>query len=218
MTRQEIRERFRSENPDITDRVITDATLNTWMESADKEICAFTRCIVSNVAQTFNTVIGTKYYDLTSNISKFYDIDDMPGGGVYYDDLPLKKITIGELNYKSRGWRTADTGTPRWYFRRGTYLWLHPTPDAVQDVDVDCVLISDDFDSDSETPYNGLTHLEPFHDGISKYLQSRAKQKIGKPEEGAQAKKDYMDYLTWMKKVVKGYSQSSVYMRVASSA
>lgn len=218
MTRLEIRNKFRAENPDVTERVITDATLNEWLISGDKEICALTRCIVSNVSETFNTVINTQYYDLTAQIDKFYDIDDMPGGGVYYNDVPLKKTTPGEMNYTARSWRTRSSGTPQKYWRRGKYLWFDRAPDAVQDVDIDCVYVSDDFDSDSVAPYNQLEHLEPFHDGLVKYLQRRTKQKIGKPEDAATAEKDYMDYVKWMKKTVKGYSQSAVFMRVAASA
>lgn len=218
MTRSEIRQRFRDENPEITERVITDATLNSWLISGNLEIATMTRCIVSNVSQTFNTVASTKYYDLTEKISKFYDIDDMPGGGVYYDDVPLKKVTIGEMNYRFKNWRTAGTGTPRVYWRRGKFIWFHPTPNAVQDVDIDCVFIADDFNSDAVEPFNQLTHLEPFHDGLVKYLQRRTKQKIGKPEEAAQAEKDYMVYVKWMGKTIRGANQGAIHFRVAATA
>lgn len=215
-TRLEIREQFRIENPELTDRVITDTQLNIWCKAANKEICAITRCIVSNVSATFNTEASTKYYDLSDIIYKFFDIDDIPGGGVYYDDVPLKKATPAEMNQLSRNWRSAANGTPKKYWRRGKYLWLHPTPDAAQDVDVDSILLPDDFDSDLEMPYNDLEHLSPYHDGIQKHLQARAKAKVGKQEEATIAKKDYSDYVSWMKRMVAGYSHAAIYQRPGS--
>lgn len=218
MTRQEIRQKFRYENPDVTDRVITDTTLNEWMKTANIEVACKTRCIVSNASQTFSSVIDQQYYDLTSQITRFYDIDDMPGGGVYYDSEPIKKATAGEMNQIARNWKSRTSGVPKYYWRRGQYLWLDRKPSAVKTVSVDSILIPADFDSDSSEPFNGLTHLRPFHDSISKYLQSRTKQKIGKQEDAAIAEKDYEKYVDWMKKTVSGYSRSSVFLKVAASS
>ena len=52
MTRAEIIDNFRTENPDITDRVITDALLDVWCKQGDKTICAITRCIVDQDGTT----------------------------------------------------------------------------------------------------------------------------------------------------------------------
>jgi hypothetical protein len=217
MTRQELRERFRVENPEITERVLTDAVLNLWLKLGNKEVCTATRCILSNEAETFDTVADTQFYDLQSRITKFLDIDDMPGGGVYYDDVPLTKTTPGEMNSIRRNWRTDESGTPKRYWRRGRYLWLDVPPDAVVELAIDCYLIPDDFDSDVESPYNDLTHLETYHDALSKYLQWRAKEKVGKADEALKAKTDYLDYVKWMKKMVQGYNQHAVFMRRAEN-
>lgn len=214
MNRLEMREDFRAENPEIPERVIPDATLNSWAKKGNREICAFTRCIVTNVSETFNATVDLQHYDLEALIENFYDIDDLPGGGVYYDDEPLEKTTPAELNQKKRSWRTVDSGTPKFYFRRGKNLWFDRAPDDDLEIAVDCILVPDDFDSDTVTPYNDLSHLSPFHDGLLKYLQFRAKSKVGKEDEAQKAKKEYEDYLVWMKKQVSSAKHSSIQMRL----
>lgn len=213
MNRSEIRETFRAENPEITERVVTDAVLNAWMLRADKEICAITHCILSNTAETFTAVVNTQYYDLEANIDKFFDVDDLPGGGVYFNNKPLKKATPAEMNFVLRTWKTSASGTPKKWWRRGKYLWFDRAPSAASTIAVDTVYISNDFDSDAKTPYNSLGHLEPFHDGILKYLQWRAKQKIGKPDEAKIAKDDYTSYTKWMNSKVREYNNAAILMR-----
>lgn len=213
MTRQELRDKFRVENPEITEKVISDTVLNVWMKIANKEICSNTRCIVSNVPATFNTTIDVQYYDLETLIDNFLDIDDTPGGGVYYNDVSLIKTSPMEMNEQSSKWRSATSGTPKKWWLRGKYLWFDRKPDAAEDVDIDCILLPDDFDSDSELPFNGLEYLQVYDDAISKYLQWRVKQKVGKQEEAAIAKKDYLDYTAWMKKSVRSMKAAPIQFR-----
>lgn len=215
MTRREIKDKFRAENPEISARVITDGVLDDWMKAANVEICAFTRCIVANEPQVIASEEDVQFYDL-SEIDRFYDIDDLSGGGVYYDGVPLKRTTASEMNFISRGWRSWPSGIPLRYWRRGKYLWLDRKPDDDDiDIEVDCVLIPNDFDNDDEQPFDDLGHLQPYHDGISKYLQWRAKAKVGKSDEAAIAVKDYKEYCLWMRKLVRGYSHHTVQMKPA---
>lgn len=214
MNRAEIRQVFRDENPDIPDRVVSDTTLNSWCLLADKEICCETRCIVTNESETFDTVAGSWYYDLSSKIEKFFEIDDFPGGGVYYDDDPLKKITPGRMNTIDSTWKLRSNGTPTRYWRRGQYLWFDRPNEASSEIAVDAVLYPDDFDSDTKEPYDGLTHLEPYHEAIVRYLEWRAKQKSGKDGESAIAFKNYTMYRSNMKKKIRGYQQGNSQMRI----
>ena len=216
MTREEIRDDFRTESPEITTRVITDAVLNLWMKKANREICAETRCIVTNVSETFNTVANTQYYDLEARIDNFFDVDDMPGGGVYYNDVPLEKTSPSELNSSHRLWRSNTAGTPKKWFLRGKYLWFDKKPNAAKDVDVDCVLIPNDFDADAKEPFNELGYLQVYSDGISKYLQWRCKAKVGKQEEAATAQKAFREYTAWMKKLVRSAKASAIFRRPSS--
>lgn len=216
MIRSDIRDKFRNENPEITSRVITDAVLNDWMETANLEMCAETRCIVTNVSETFNTVANTQYYDLESRITNFLDIDDSTGGGVYYNDLPLEKTSPSEMNSSHRSWRSFAAGTPKKWWMKGKYLWFDRKPSAIQDVDVDCILLPNDFDADGEEPFNELGHLQVYADGISKYLQWRCKAKIGKADEAAIAQKAYLDYVAWMKKKVGSAKAATIFRRPGS--
>lgn len=213
MTRADLRTKFRAENPEITSNVASDVTINSWMLTANDEICCETRCIVTNESETFNSVINTQFYDLEVNISKFYDIDDMPGGGVYYDDTPLTKGSAAEMNYTSKNWKTRSSGTPKKYWRKGKYLWFDRAPDAVVEIAVDCVLRPNDFDNDAEEPFNELGHLQSYSDGINKYLQWRTKQKVGKQDEAMIAYRDYLSYVKWMKSRVKASKYGAVFIR-----
>jgi len=211
MTRSEILDRFRTENPEITDRVITDSQLHSFALIGDKEICAITRCIVDQDGTTISTTEDDQYYDLTAYITNFYDIDEYPGGGVTYDDKRIEKTTIAALDEDYPTWRNRSSGTPRKYYRRGQWMYLdRPIDSDAEDIKVYSVLISDDFDQDSITPYNQLTYLEPFHYGIVKYLQFKSKEKIGKRDDALKARQEYMEYTQWMKKMITGGKISAI--------
>lgn len=217
MTRSEILEKFREESPEITDRVITDAVLNTWCIIGNQEICARARLIVSD--GTITVVEDEDQYDLTADLTKFFDIDENPGGGVAYINTSslekrIKKVSIAELDDISSGWRTASSNVPKYYYRRGKYLHLYPKPDStISSLHVYFVAIADDFDDDVKTPYNQLPHLEPFHYGIVKYLTWRAKSKVGKREDAAAAMTEYLAYIDWIKKEIGGGKYGPIYYR-----
>ena len=212
MDRATIRTRFRAENPELTTRVVTDATLNGWILDGDKDICAATRCIISNIPEIISAVEDTQYYDLTANISNFFDIDEYPGGGVWYDDQPLEKCSEAEMNYILRNWKDPTSGTPRKYFRRGRYIWFDVPPDTDDiEIAISTVYISDDFNADGDTPYNGLSYLEPYHPGVLKYIQWKAKMKVGKDEEQASAQREYYTFVKRMAKAVRGGQNNATY-------
>lgn len=216
MTRSEIITRFRAENPEVSSRVATDVVLNNWCLDADKIICAITRCIVSD--ETFDSIASSSVYltryDLTDRIDKFYDIDKYPGGSISFDNNPLEETTVSELDCLTPSWRTRSAGTPKKYYRRGKWLYFdRPVETAGLEIRVYAVLISDDFDNDTKTPFNELTYLEPFHNGINKYLQWQAKLKVGKPEEATVAEKDFYSFAEFMKKTIGGGKYGKIYFQ-----
>ena len=214
MNRAEIRQTFRDDNPDMPARVVSDTTLNAWCKLANKEICAETWCIVTNESESFTSEVGVWYYDLATKIDKFYEIDDFPGGGVYYDNDPMRKLTPGRMNTIDRTWKLRGNGRPTRYWRRGRFVWFDRPNEAGKTIEVDAVLVPDPFDSDTKSPYNSLTHLEPFHEAVVRYLTWRAKAgKAGKDQEAAIARSLYQAYVVQMKKKVRGYQQGHAQMR-----
>lgn len=213
MIRSEVIAKFREENPEFPSRVIADTILYTWLIAGDKEFCAITRCIVSDTA--FNSVVSASVYltryDLTALITKFYDIDEFPGGGVSYNDKPLDKATLAELDEQTPTWRTGTAGTPTKWYRRGKYLYFNKPVSAVKEIRVYCALISDDWNADV-APYNQEQGLEPFHYGMVKYITWKAKEKIGKPEDATKAAKEFYDYCTWAKKLLGGNKYGPIRM------
>lgn len=195
MDKLEIKNRFREENPELTSRVIAGSVLDSWLQEGDKNFCARAGLIVGST--TFDSEIDEPEYDLTAQITSFYDIDEYPGGGVAFSDDRLDFRSISELDELRPSWRTASSGTPTDYYRRGGSIFLSPPPDSEDDIEVYAILISDDFDDDAKLPFNQLTYLEPFHYGLVLYLNWRAKGKIGKPEERNVAMAEYNEYIRW---------------------
>ena len=203
MTRLQIKNRFRQENPEISTNVISDTVLDSWLLEGNINAATTARLIKGdNVASNIESVVSQAQYDL-STITKFYDIDELPGGGVAYNDKRLTVTTIAELDETRPSWRTASAGTPKRYYRRNQYIYLEPKPDTANlDIDIYSVNLPDDFDDDAKTPFNQLTHLAPFHYSLVLYLQWRAKAKLAKPEERDNAIEIYDKYITWMKNEV----------------
>ena len=213
MTRSEVVDAFRVECPEIPSRVISDATLYSWLLVGDKEFCAETRCIVDQDGQEWDSAVDDIYYDLASKITNFYDIDDYPGSGVLYNSKRLEKTTMAALDAESSNWRDRDSGTPKKWYRRGKYLYLDRKIDTVSiKVKVYAVLLSNDWITDV-TPYNSLAHLEPFHSAMVLYLTKKAKAKVGKPEEAMAAMQEYGAFVSWAKKQLSGNKSAPIYFR-----
>lgn len=207
---------FRSDNPEITDRVASDALVKVWCGMADKETCAIARCIVTDevISSVVSTSVYSTRYDLVTNISNFYDIDDFPGGGVSFDDDPLEKTTVAELDQEDSSWRERSAGTPDKYYRRGKWLYFdRPVETASLEIRVYAVLLSDDWTEDNTMPFNQLAYLEPFHPAILLYLKWKAKQKIGETGEAQQARQDFLEYANWMNKTLGGNKFSPIKFR-----
>lgn len=213
MTRSEIIESFRVQNPEITSRVITDSQLYSFCEEGDKMFCAETRCIVDQDGTEWDTAVNDEYYDLTSKITNFYDIDDYPGSGVLYNGERIIKTTMAELDMDSKSWRARSAGTPKKWYRRGKYIYVdRPIDTASLKFKVYAVLISDDWNADV-APFNQRTELEPFHESMVLYLTMRCKNKIGKPEEAIMARQEFAEYMKWAKRQLGGNKYSPVYYR-----
>lgn len=211
MTRSEVISAFREDNPEITARVVSNAVLETWLLTGDKEFCAEVRCIVDQDGTTISTSEDDRSFDLVSNIDNFFDIDDYPGSGVLYNDKRLKKTTMAALDEENERWRDWPSGTPKKWYRRGNTLYLDRAIDSnEEDLIVYSVLISDDWDSDV-APYNELAYLEPFHYAMVLYLQKRAKAKVGKGTDSLKAAAQYNDYVKWVKRQLGGDKYAAIH-------
>ena len=217
MLMQDIINRFRDENPELDQSVIPDATLQGWLTIGDQEVCMKCRLItIENV--NIPAVAGQNTYNLSNLNSLFFDINESYGGGlVYYNTSQYKRVypqTKAWLDNNYSQWRTAQQGTPRWYYRSGSNIVTYPTPDStIINFNIDLVLLSNPFTQLTQMPYNQLPYLAPFHYALCLYLQWRAKIKIGKAEEGLAAFKLYTDYTAWMVKTIQGGRQGPVEFR-----
>ena len=212
MNRGEIITRFRQENPEITTNVASDAVLQSWCEVGDQEIATRVRLVRST--SEFTAVIGVSTYNLTNEITNFYDIDEYPGGGVAFDDNRIVLETKSSLDAKRPAWRSASNGTPKDYYRRQQNLIFGTPPDAASTIDVDTVLIPNPLDDDTKIPFNELTYLEPFHYSLVLYLKMRAfNGKVKKKDMGEMSRQELEVYINWMKKEVDRGTYSSIQIR-----
>jgi len=205
MTRDDIISTFRHENPRITTNVLSNAVLYDWCIVGDKDICARTRCIVDQDGTDITPSENDTYVKISSYIPKFYDIDEFPGSGVLYNSKRIKRKTMSELDEEAATWRSRTAGTPKAYYRRGDYIYFdRPIDSNAYTVTIYCILVPNDFDAATKTPFNELGYLEPFHYGVVKYLQWQAKKKVGKGDEGEVAKKEYLEYIAYMYSMIGG--------------
>lgn len=208
MTRSEIKTRFRNENPEFTERSIQSTTLDAWCIQGNLDVSTRARIIVDEIE--FTSIDDTFFYDLTEQNAKFYDIDEMPGGGVEYNGRRIDKTSMAELSLKRRKWRSRTAGTPKEWFRRGKNLWFEKPTDGDIDIRVYVVLLPDSFDDDNKTPFNELPYLEPFHYGIVKYLEWKAKGKIEKGQAEADARNQYIQFVNDTLELLGGGKWSSI--------
>jgi hypothetical protein len=212
LKRSEIVYQFRQENSEFPERVISDTVLNAFLLTGDKLFCAETRCIVDQ-GTTISTAENDQYFDLTAEITDFFDIDDTYASGVTYNGKRIDKKTMAQLDYESPNWRARSSGTPKAWFRRGKYLWLDRKIDSAADnIVVYSVLKSDDWNSDV-MPYNQLEYLEPYNSAMVLYLTMRAKSKIGKEEEAKAAAVEYYAYQAWCKRQLSGNKSGAIYFQ-----
>jgi len=201
MDRGAIIQRFRQENPSITANVASDAVLQSWCEIGNLEVATRARLIRGET--TFSSSIDEDTYNLTALIPSFYDIDELPGGGVVYNNKRIELESVASLDAKRSGWRTQSSGTPIDYYRRNQFLVFGRDPSSVEDVLVYSVLKPDTLDDDSKTPFNQLEHLEPFHYSLVLYLEMRVYgNKVIRPTSEMTAKQEYETYIDWLKKEV----------------
>ena len=211
MTRLEILNTFRQENPAVTTRVLKDTVLHSWLKEGNREICARTRCIVDQDGTTITTTEDDQYYDLTDKIDNFQDIDSYPGGGVTYKDKRIEEKTIAQLDQESPNWRSRSAGTPKAYYRRGQWLYLdRPIDSNAEDIKIYSVLRVDDFDDDDKIPFNELGYLIPYNYALVYYLQKRAKMAKGKKGEEIKALQEYEAYIKWFKKEIGGGKYTAI--------
>jgi len=211
MNRAEIITEFRAQNPELTEKRVPDTALHSFCKEGNKNVCARTRCIVDEDGTVISTSEDDERYDLTVEVSKFYDLDNFPGSGVLYNDKRLDITSMAMLDNDDINWRNRTSGTPKKYYIRGKWLCLdRPIDSNEHDLKVYCVLIPDDFDADTKSPFNGLSYLSPFHGAIVKYLEWKAKAKVLKPEDGLRAKGEYDAYIEYMKKMLGGSKYVSI--------
>lgn len=193
MNKQEIRERFYELTPDADEtRNALVADVNDWIKEGNSEFVMATRCLVAEY--TITTTEDIRYYDLTDSEPLFLDVDNN-SGGVWYDDRSLTQTDLSELSNADRRWRAHLDGTVTKWWTRMAILWLNKNPEGSKELIVSIVKKADPLIQDSQTPFDAVGFLEPYHMALVKYAQMRFKGSQGKTEEMAISKGEYGEYI-----------------------
>lgn len=209
MLMSDIIQRFRDENPELDANVISNTVLMEWLLTGDLEICTKVR-LINQEGAVLTSVANQSTYDITTTSALFLDIDESVGGGICYflTSGTYKRIypkTKAWLDNNNSQWRTANSGTPLYYYRYGKNVVFYPKPSSsVSYFTVDLILLSNPFNNLNIMPFNQLPYLAPFHPSLNFYLNWRAKVKIGKQDESDTALKAYDAYVGWMIKTIGG--------------
>lgn len=171
LTRLEIRNQVRRNINDVPGVAAQfrhgNETLNELIDDVQREVNAMTWAVEASSSITL--VAGTTYYTMPTNM-----IVPMR---VQFSDARGVRTTLNEDSEHSITENTPDfernsVGIPTRYFMRqskagGTELQMGilPIPNAQSTgtLRIDYAVQLNDMDEDSDIPFNGLSHLEPYH-------------------------------------------------------
>lgn len=148
----------------------TDTELNFLINQGQREICDETYCLYTSSSIT--TVAGTQEYTLDSDI-QFVD-------RVIYDNLPLVKKTIQELDREISTWLSTSSGTPTSYYidYEKKRVGVYPKP-GTGTLILYHQMIPTDLSSDADIPFNTVYKYYPYHHVIIDYVLSYIYYQIG---------------------------------------
>jgi hypothetical protein len=120
---EEMRDRVRGDLGLRDSSLLTDDDLMYWFNEGSDRIARFTRWY--RIADLMGTEAGIKEYALPlPAMGRCIAIEE-----VWHDDLQLDLITLPQLSRVDRNYLEDATGTPFWYYLRGSNgFGLHYTP------------------------------------------------------------------------------------------
>lgn len=156
--------RLYARDPSSTGRVrFTDSQILNFLNEAQKNVIAMTLCIQK--VYTFNTIAGTIYYEMPS--------DYIYPERVLSNNMKLEEKSPAKLDIASSKWETVS-GKPINYFvnfSSRTKIGFYPFPNTVNDtttIRVEYYAQATDMIY-SDTPFNAITELIPFHQMLAYY-------------------------------------------------
>lgn len=143
MTLLEMRTMLRRRVGNPTTAQVADASLNTFLNLAMREIQNKYRFAQGRSLYSFNTVNGTRSYALPANAASIMYVRDATS------EDKLQKLDDEEI---ARLTEVTTTGTPVFYYRDGNNLLLHPTPDGVYAMVAKLKVAITELSADGDTP------------------------------------------------------------------
>jgi hypothetical protein len=147
--------RKRIGNPDTSD--VTDADLTDIINQAYKDIADRFRFHQVRRLCSFDTVSGSKNYELPSALVSIINVRDRTSG-----DKLTKTDLRDDASQESED--DDDQGQPLYYIRLRNFIRLEPTPDGVYKIEIFYKAGITDLSADGDSPILP----DPWHEGILK--------------------------------------------------
>lgn len=145
----------------------SDTQITTFLNSGQRQAMAQTHCLMGSMS--FQLSPGTTYYPLPTNFLAFRRVTI---GSLY-----MTEMSPASLDGRSRGWEAAS-GHPTYYFvnfsSRGL-VGFAPWPATATDTDtvkIEYEIQATDMASSTDTPYNGVSEMQDYHNALPYYAAS----------------------------------------------
>ena len=191
MTLTQIRTRFRLLVPEVNSGILSDTNLNLFINDGALDVVRRTDCLWNVYDQ--DVVDGTRTYSPPSDSIKILEV--WYGGTGAWEKLP--KVTMQFLAHEIDDEWMNNTGTICSYYEaEQNTIGLYRTPTSNEAgtsyLRIYYVEQPDTLVNDSDTPFNNMTNLYPYHDLILLYAMYKAKQMMGKWEQAVAIENNYL--------------------------
>ena len=103
---------------------VTEADIIRWINDAQLQVVNKTECLIKDESPATPLVAGTARYAIPADFLKFKRV---VVDGRTLDPAPAALLDhVSKLRHSSTN---GETGSPRFYYREGGYVYLYPTPD-----------------------------------------------------------------------------------------
>ena len=200
----QIRRNVHDTSSDSTLQTYTDSVIDAWINDAQREIVSLTWCIQTSTSYVLTA--ATTYYAVPTDF-----IAVVPGKALFLDNggqqYQLQEFSEAKVYQTDPDFEQTSSGPPTYYFTRfpgdtddSLEIAYLPVPTATSTGTVTLFYYNrpTDLSSDSDVPFEGFTHLYPYHYGIVYHVVARIKALEQKMEQSTYWMKEFERVVTTM--------------------
>jgi hypothetical protein len=193
-----VRSLIRDANPTVGSPVFTDALIDEYINIIQREIAMNAWCIEDS--HTYTIVAGQREYQFTSDMVSITRLT--------LDDELIEQKSVSKLDDNDTWEVNVQTSTPTNYYVRHTtvsVIGFDTFPSTTTDTSFTAWYIKNptELTSDTDTPFNAQSRLEPFHYAIVLGASALMSYAYGKPSDGDKYYSLYVDRVKVMEQVIR---------------